>query len=90
MIFITSISSELEAQTAPNASTIIGRLLNETVARALDTHVFDSQPADTTRPAGLLNGVTPLTVSHRHRFGGSHRALMTRKVGPLVLNVPSP
>ena len=45
------------------ASTVIGRALADAVAKAVDSAVFDDVAADSTRPAGLLNGVTPLTAA---------------------------
>ena len=38
-------------------------VLVDAVAAALDVALFSNVAADTTRPAGLLNGVTPLTAS---------------------------
>jgi hypothetical protein len=60
---IFGLSNELEQATPEAASVVIGRLVSEALALSLDFHVFDSNPADVTRPAGLLWGVTPLTAS---------------------------
>jgi hypothetical protein len=59
--FITTLTRELEAATPEVLSVILGRLLGESAAKALDAAVFDAGAADTTRPAGLLNGVVALT-----------------------------
>jgi hypothetical protein len=59
--FIVVISRELDEASPENASTVISRLMGESAARSLDAVVFDANAADTTRPAGLLHNVTPIT-----------------------------
>jgi hypothetical protein len=63
LAFITTLSNELEAATPESASVILGRLMGEAAAKALDLAVFGTAAADATRPAGLLDGVTPLTAA---------------------------
>jgi hypothetical protein len=46
-----------------NAEQIFTTLLRETAARQLDSTVFSNQPATAARPAGILDGVTPLTAT---------------------------
>jgi Phage capsid family len=62
LMFIATLSRELERANPESAAAIIGRMLSEAAAKSLDAHVFDNQPADATRPAGLLNGVAALTA----------------------------
>jgi hypothetical protein len=63
MLVGTGITSELEFAVPETASVIIGRLLSEQAGKSLDAVLFDNVAADTTRPAGLLNGVTPITAT---------------------------
>jgi hypothetical protein len=63
LAFITTLTNELERATPEAASVILGRLLGEAAAKALDLAVFGNAAADATRPAGLLNGVAPLTAA---------------------------
>src|SRR5262249_45091456 len=58
--FIVGLTRELDEATRETGAVVLGRLLGEAAAKSLDTYAFDAQPADATRPAGLLNGVTPL------------------------------
>jgi hypothetical protein len=59
--FGTGITEELETYSADAASAVIGRLMSDAGRKALDAAVFSTTPADATRPAGLLNGVTAQT-----------------------------
>jgi Phage capsid family len=59
----SAVTGELENSGPETASVIIGRSLAEATARSLDTAVFGGAAADATRPAGLLNGVTPITAT---------------------------
>jgi hypothetical protein len=61
--YIVTLTRELEAATPESLSVILGRLLGESAAKALDAAVFDAGAADTTRPAGLLNGIVALTAT---------------------------
>jgi hypothetical protein len=63
LAFIVGLSSELEFSTPENASAIIGRALADAAMKQLDVVVFDAVAGDATRPAGLLNGVTPITAT---------------------------
>jgi hypothetical protein len=58
---IVVISSELFSQAS--IEVIMQRMLSEIAAVSLDTALFSNAPADATRPAGILNGLTPLTAS---------------------------
>jgi hypothetical protein len=60
LCFIVPLTRELDEATPETGSVILGRLLDEAAAKSLDSYVFDAVAADATRPAGLLNGVTPL------------------------------
>jgi hypothetical protein len=60
LAFIVGLTRELENATPEGAAIILGRLLAESAAKGLDAAVFDNNAASTSRPAGLLYGVTPL------------------------------
>jgi hypothetical protein len=57
----SAITNELEFYAVNSAVEIIGNIFADQTARNLDRYVFDNVAADAVRPAGLLNGVTPLT-----------------------------
>lgn len=63
MLIGSALTRELEYLLPDSASAIISRVLNEQAAVSLDAAAFDAAAADTVRPAGLLNGVTPITAS---------------------------
>ena len=63
LAFGLAVTDELNDATPETATIVLGRLLGESAAKALDTYVFDSVAGDATRPPGLLNGVTPLTAT---------------------------
>jgi len=61
--FATIFSLTREMIVSSNAEQLVTVVLVDAVAAALDVALFSNVAADTTRPAGLLNGVTPLTAS---------------------------
>jgi hypothetical protein len=63
MLMFAGISEELETAVPGNASAVIGRVLADSTNRSVDAIAFDNNPGDTTRPPGLLNGVTPITAA---------------------------
>jgi Phage capsid family len=73
LAFIVPISIELENYSAESASAIITRLMADVAGKALDGAIFSSVAADELRPAGLLNGVTPITAA----TGGGLDAMAT-------------
>jgi hypothetical protein len=52
-----------EAATAGSAEIVITTLLRENAALSLDASLFSNTAATTVRPAGILNGVPPLTAA---------------------------
>jgi hypothetical protein len=54
------IMRELESATPETAATVIARALSGKSATTLDSYVFDNVAASSTRPAGLLNGLSTL------------------------------
>jgi hypothetical protein len=63
ILVMAAVSGELQLATPETASAVIGRVLADATAKSIDTVGFDANPADLTRPPGLLNGVTPLTAA---------------------------
>jgi hypothetical protein len=63
LLILAGLSGELDNATPGTASAAIGKALSDACTKAVDAAAFDSAAGDTTRPAGLLNGVTPLTAA---------------------------
>jgi hypothetical protein len=61
MLLGAAITAELEFYAAESASAIIERVMSDQAGKSLDAAVFSDVAADALRPAGLLNGVTPIT-----------------------------
>jgi hypothetical protein len=59
----TAISNELEFFSGNTAASVLGTIIAEQSALSLDAVVFDALPGDALRPAGLLNGVTPIAAT---------------------------
>jgi hypothetical protein len=57
---IRALTDELVQHSIPSAEMVIRALLTEAVARALDKAIFSNTAASAIRPAGILNGVTPI------------------------------
>lgn len=60
---ISTFTRELAMHSTPEIESLIRRYILADTAYALDRYLLDDQPASTTRPAGLLNGVTPVASS---------------------------
>jgi HK97 family phage major capsid protein/HK97 family phage prohead protease len=58
---ITEWTRELDEHSIPAIEGLLRNAIQEDTAVALDSILLDTNPATTVRPAGLLNGVTPLT-----------------------------
>jgi hypothetical protein len=63
MAVITSFTNELFEHSIPNVEALVRAVLSESTGLALDAALFDATAGDTTRPAGLRNGVTVTTAS---------------------------
>lgn len=72
MAVLTALTNEIAEHSTPVAEQIVRQILIESASRALDQAVFSSAAGDTTRPPGILNGVTPLTAT----TGGGQAALI--------------
>ena len=63
LAMIAGLSHELRNLSAQNAEELIGTLMKEAASRSLDAALFSTAAASDIRPAGLLNGVTPITAA---------------------------
>jgi len=52
-----------EMAESSNIEAVVRQTLGEASGLAIDAALFSNTPADDTRPAGLLNGVTPITAA---------------------------
>ena len=78
---IAGLSGEIESAAPESASAIVGRVLNDAVSKSLDTAVFSNAAADSSRPAGLLAGITPVAAT---AAGASDAALAASDLANLV------
>lgn len=58
---ISTFTRELAAHSTPSIEGVLREAMAEDTAVTVDTTLIDANPATAIRPAGLLNGVTPLT-----------------------------
>ena len=54
---------ELAKRSTPSIEAVVGQIMREATALALDAALFSSTAGSATRPAGLFNGVTATTAS---------------------------
>src|SRR4029077_6873467 len=59
---ITTLTREITEHSTPSIEGIVRQAILEDTAVAIDSILLDNNPATTTRPAGLKNGVTPFTA----------------------------
>jgi hypothetical protein len=72
MGIISTFTKEVSRYSVPQIEAVLGAGMADDTALAVDAALLDSQPASASRPAGLLNGVTPLTAT----IGGGQEALI--------------
>lgn len=63
MAVISTFTREMAQHSTPQIEALIRDAMVEDTALVIDTYLLDDQPASATRPAGLLNGVTPIAAS---------------------------
>src|SRR5262249_55522028 len=61
--FATIVALTREMIQSSNAQELVQAVLVDAIAASLDLHLFDSTAGDSTRPPGLLVGVTPITAA---------------------------
>ncbi|MHC2412887.1 hypothetical protein ACVJGC_005478 [Bradyrhizobium diazoefficiens] len=61
---IVAVTAELFEHSIPNIEAALRILLSDSVGLMLDSIMFDGAAADETRPASILNGVTPSAASN--------------------------
>ncbi|MDW9921907.1 hypothetical protein GOB36_15345 [Sinorhizobium meliloti] len=59
---LSTFSEEIAAHSIPTAESIIASILEQDIARSIDFTLLDANAGSPIRPAGLLNGVAPLTA----------------------------
>lgn len=69
---LTALTNEIAEHSTPVAEVLIRGILVATTATALDAAVFSTTAGSASVPAGILNGVTPLTAT----AGGGATALL--------------
>ncbi|QIG97764.1 phage major capsid protein [Bradyrhizobium sp. 6(2017)] len=72
MAVITTWTREISEHSVPAIEGLLRNAIQEDTAISLDSVLIDSNPATTIRPAGILNGITPLTPT----AGGGFNALV--------------
>jgi Phage capsid family len=83
---ISTFSDELMARSLPTIEAVIRSGIEEDTRVALDTAFLDTTAASAIRPAGLLNGVTPITAT---AITGGPLAALAGDVGALAAAVPA-
>ena len=72
MAVITTWTREIDEHSVPAIEGLLRQAIQEDTAVAVDSVLLDANPATAVRPAGILNGVTPLTPT----TGGGFNALV--------------
>jgi hypothetical protein len=62
IVVLSGVTRELNEATPDTAAAVIGSVLASATNASIDKVAFDAAPADSTRPAGLLNGVVPIAA----------------------------
>jgi hypothetical protein len=63
ILVLSGVTREMNEALPETAAAVIGTVLADASNASIDKTAFDTNPATAVRPAGLLNGVTPLTAS---------------------------
>ena len=69
---ITTYSREISEHSIPAIEGLLRQAIQEDTAVAVDSVLLDTNPATAVRPAGLFNGITPITAT----TGGGFNALV--------------
>jgi hypothetical protein len=88
---IVSYTRELLNASVPSIEKVVRQTLNESVGLAIDTALFGSLAATTTRPAGLRNGITATALSGLTGVGDAMVAdlgLLVAAVAPVAAGAP--
>ena len=72
MAVITTWTREIDEHSVPAIEGLLRQAIQEDTAVAVDSVLLDANPATAVRPAGILNGITPLTPT----AGGGFNALV--------------
>ena len=75
---LSALTNELATYSAEDAEQIVTELMNDSAAKALDASIFSTAAASSVQPAGILNGVSPITAT------AAGTAAMSKDIGNLV------
>jgi hypothetical protein len=75
---LSALTNELASYSAEDAEQIISELMEDAAAKALDSSIFSTVAVSAVQPAGILNGVTPITAT-----AGGGTAAMVSDIGNL-------
>jgi hypothetical protein len=81
LLILAGLSGELDNAAPGTASAAIGKALSDATTKSVDAAAFDTAAESTTRPAGLLNNVTPLTAA---TAGGSDLQTLAADIASLT------
>lgn len=81
---ISTFSREMANQSTPQIEGLIREAIVEDTAEAIDVALLDAVAGDTIRPAGLLNGVTPITGSVVAASVDKMTADMSAAIAPFI------
>ena len=94
---ITVMTREIEQHSIPAIEGLLRRAIMEDTGELIDNILLDTNPADTVRPPGILNGITPTVptaqgaeTSGFYRMVRDIRRLKAALIGPTNDNVRSP
>jgi hypothetical protein len=82
---ISHFTAELQNASVPTIEAVLRDSISSDTALLLDSKLLDNVASSTTRPAGLLNGVTPLTAT-----AGGGLAALAGDLGALAAAIPNP
>jgi len=84
---ISTFSEEIRELSIPDIEQVLRQAIAEDIQGTIDTAMLDANVAGPTRPAGLLNGVTPLTAT---AITNGPLAALSGDVGQLAAAVSKP
>jgi HK97 family phage prohead protease len=90
---ITTWTKEIDEHSIPAIEGLLREAIQQDTAVALDSVLIDTNPATVIRPAGIFNGVTPLTATAGGGFTafvGDIKALSTALINATKGNLRSP
>jgi hypothetical protein len=81
---ISHFSAELRDRSVPTIESVLRQAIADDTSQTLDARLLDDAAGTATRPAGLLNGVTPITPT-----SGGAGAALAGDLGALAAAIPA-